>query len=60
MKVHFEIQTGKHRSIYKEDDEILKTTYSINELIELLQENTEEKSEIFETLQFKINHIDIV
>ena len=60
MKVHFEIQTGKHRSIYKEDDEILKTTYSINELIELLQENTEEKSEIFETLQFKISHIDIV
>lgn len=60
MKVHFEIQTGKHRSIYKDDDEILKTTYSINELIELLQENTEEKSEIFETLQFKINHIDIV
>lgn len=60
MKVHFEIQTGKHRSIYKEDDEILKTTYSINELIEILQENTEEKSEIFETLQFKINHIDIV
>lgn len=60
MKVHFEIQTGKHRSIYKDDDEILKTTYSINELIELLQENTEEKSEIFETLQFKINHIDII
>ena len=59
-KVHFEIQTGKHRSIYKDDDEILKTTYSINELIEILQESTEEKSEIFETLQFKINHIDIV
>ena len=60
MKVHFEIQTDKHRSIYKEDDEVIKTTYSIQELIDLLQENTEEKSELFEAIQFRINHIDVI
>lgn len=60
MKVHFEIQTDKHRSIYKDDDEIIKTTYNVQELIDLLQENSEESSEIFETLRFKINHIDVI
>ena len=62
MQIHFEIQTDKHRSIYKDDDEVIKTTYSVQDLIDILQEDTDESSEIFETLQFKINGkgIDII
>jgi hypothetical protein len=62
MQIHFEIQTDKHRSIYKDDDEVIKTTYSVQDLIDILQEDTDESSEIFETLQFRINGkgIDII
>lgn len=60
MNVLFEIQTDKHRSIYKKDDEIIKTTFNVNELIDILQENKEDGSEFFDELQFKINNVDII
>lgn len=58
--VHFEVETDTPQTIYKKDNVVIKHTYSINELIDILKENSDDKSELFEQLEFKINHIEVI
>ena len=60
MKVHFDIQTGIHRSLYKDDDIEIKSEYSISDLDVMVKESNEGKQTLLENLQFEIKEIKMV
>ena len=60
IKVHFDIQTGIHRSLYKDDDIKIKSEYSISDLDVMVKESNEGKQTLLENLQFEIKEIKMV
>ena len=62
LTFHFDVRTDHHRSIYKEDDEVIQSEYNAEELFSMLIEHDDalpEKDEFIEQTGFNIKNIRI-